>query len=103
MPQKHDPRQSATADSNSRPSSSADSPRRNGGAADTPSDPPRTHCQRKPRLKPPERLRRGLENAEAKGYRRIADDPDVLIGPGGRRIWCPALAQIDGRTPIQTT
>ena len=48
MPQKHDPRQSATADSNSRPSSSADSPRRNGGAADTPSDPPRTHCQRKP-------------------------------------------------------
>lgn len=70
------------------------------------------HSERRPEDPPPpaeteaeaaERLRRGLKNAEAKGYRRVADDPDVLIGPGGRRIWCPALAQLDGRAPIQTT
>ena len=44
-----------------------------------------------------ERLRRGLANAEAHGFRRDPHDPDVLVGPGGRRVWCGALAQLDGR------
>ena len=48
-----------------------------------------------------DRLRRGLANAEAHGYRRDPNDPDVLVGPGGRRVWCGALAQLDGRIPAE--
>ena len=48
-----------------------------------------------------DRLHRGLTNAETHGYRRDPNDPDVLVGPSGRRVWCGALAQLDGRIPAE--
>ena len=55
-----------------------------------------------PRFAPAARNQRE-RGAEAHGYRRDPNDPDVLVGPGGRRVWCGALAQLDGRTTGRRT